>query len=83
MITTLDGVIKQRGESVWEIGFAGEVEGYRPTRSIVHGQHNRLINPDRCWNNWKECSRECFKMNEEFNKHITVRKLKNNGTDKV
>lgn len=63
MITTLDKVVRKRGEYVWEIGVT--IGGlYQPTRSKVHGQGlNRVINPNRCWSTYQLCEDECNQLN--------------------
>lgn len=62
MITTLDKIECKRGEIVWEIGI--DLKGnYQPTRSIVHGWHNSVINVDRCWKEYELCKKECERLN--------------------
>lgn len=67
MITTLDGVIKKRGESVWEVGVELTTEVYRPTRSIVHSVSKPVCNPNSCWSNYDLCKTECDKLNNQLN----------------
>ena len=62
MITTLDGITCKRGARVWEIGISAT--GYRPTMSVVYGQSNRLVNPNRCWKDYDLCLAECDKLNQ-------------------
>ncbi len=64
MITTKEGIVKKRGQKVWEIGIT--VDGIRtPTISIVHGGYNDVTNPDRCWSEYDNCLTECEKMNKK------------------
>ncbi|MEK6882699.1 MAG: hypothetical protein AABY22_23960 [Nanoarchaeota archaeon] len=62
MITTLDGIKVKNGDFVWEIGTNGN---YRPTLSVVGSRspQKRVVNPDRCWGDLKECEKECDKLN--------------------
>lgn len=62
-MTTVDGIKKKSGDRVWEIGISKD--GYRPTRSIVNGIANRVVNPDRTWNDYNQCLSECDKLNAE------------------
>lgn len=63
MITTLDKVKCKRGETVWEVGISSE--GYRPTRSIVHGLHGGVANPKRCWKDYEQALKYCEQLNTE------------------
>jgi len=63
MIKTLDNHTLKRGETAWEVGVTNSGE-YRPTRGVVHGGHNDITNPDKCWKDYDLCKTECDKLNE-------------------
>jgi hypothetical protein len=54
MITTLDGVVKKKGDKVWEVGVT--LDGVRlPTLGIVDGGKNAVTNPCKCWAFYDNC----------------------------
>lgn len=58
----MDGVIKKRGQHVWEIGVVLGTWIKSPTRSIVHVS---VLNPDQSYASYEECKKACNKLNKQ------------------
>ena len=62
MINTLDGVVKKRGEKVWEIG-ATRSGVLVPTMGVVHHPTRGVTNPNECWHSYTCCLDACVEIN--------------------
>ena len=60
MITTVDGIIKKKGDSVFEIAYSLSLKQYIPMTTKVHISHQ---NDDNCYNDISLCQLECDKRN--------------------
>ena len=61
MITTKDGVIKKRGEIVYERAYSLSSKKYIPLKSIVH---QTLNNEGNAWFDKEKCQAECDILNK-------------------
>lgn len=58
MITTVDGVVKKRGEIIYELAYC---KGYIPLKSIVHVS---VQNELHAYSTLDLCQKECDRRNE-------------------
>ena len=65
MITTRDGLVRKRGESVFELGFHQTLKKYMPLKSRVHIDLN---NETTAWSTKELCQAECSKRNQKNGK---------------